>query len=63
MNEYNVWMRSTPGFYAQYDGKVTVRADNDEDAIEEAFRELKRTAFPDRSRSMWRVEKVERVFN
>lgn len=46
--------------YAQYDGKVTVYADNDEDAIDMALLKLKRGAFPDRSRDMWIVEKVER---
>jgi hypothetical protein len=58
---YRVWMRSFPGFYEQYDGKVDVWAWNETDAEEKAFMELKRGAFPDRSRSMWRVEKVERL--
>jgi hypothetical protein len=61
MNDYKVWMCSKSGPYAQYDGAVKVRASNDEDAIEEAFRILKRGAFPDRSRDMWRVQRVERV--
>lgn len=60
MKKYEVWMRSRPGMYAQYDGKVTVYADNDEDAIDMALLKLKRGAFPDRSRDMWIVEKVER---
>lgn len=58
---YKVWVRSVPGFYEQYDGCLTVFADDSEQAIDRAFAELKRTAFPDRSRSMWRVEKVERI--
>ena len=61
MIRYNVWIRSVPGFYAQYDGKVPVYAENEDEAVERAFRELKRTSFPDRSRDMWRVERVERV--
>jgi len=62
MKKYNVWIKSVPGFSAQYDGKVTVFADDDDEAIELAFRKLKNGAFPERSRSMWKVEKVERVF-
>lgn len=58
---YAVHMRSVPGFYAQYDGAVKVWAEDEEQAIERAFRELKRTSFPDRSRSMWKVERVECV--
>ena len=56
---YRVWIRSTPGFYAQYNGKVDVVADDPEQAEDRAFRELKRGAFPDRGRSMWQVEKIE----
>lgn len=59
--KYHVWLRSVPGFYEQYDGKVSVYARDDDEAIELAFDKLKRGAFPDRSRSMWRVEKVERI--
>ena len=61
LNKYSVWLRSRPGFYERYDGKVDVWAENDDDAIERAFRELKRGAFPDRSRDMWRVDRVERI--
>lgn len=61
MRKYRVWMRSVPGFYAQYDGSVEVFADSDGDAIEEAYQKLKRSAFPERSRSMWRVIKVELI--
>ncbi len=60
MNNYKVWLSSRPGMYAQYDGAVKVRAENDSDAIEEAFRILKRNSFPDRSRDMWKVDLVER---
>lgn len=58
MKQYEVWIRSLPGFYAQYDGKVDVWADNEEAAEDLAFLKLKRGAFPDRSRSMWQVEKI-----
>jgi len=59
MKDYRVWVRSVPGMYEQYDGYVDVWAENDGDAIEKAFRKLKRESFPDRGRDMWRVEKVE----
>lgn len=59
--KYRVWMRSAPGFYEQYSGKVDVFAESEDQAIDRAFQELKRGAFPDRSRNMWRVEKVERI--
>lgn len=61
MNRYRVWLRSRPGFYAQYDGKVDVRADDEAEAKKLALRELRRTAFPDRNDSMWHIEKVEVV--
>ena len=59
--KYDVWIRSVPGMYAQYDGKVTVYALDEEDAVERAFKKLKTGAFPERSRSMWKVEKIEEV--
>jgi hypothetical protein len=58
-HKYKVHMTSTPGFYAQYNGSVDVWAKDEEDAIEKAFRELKRGAYPDRSRNMWKVNRVE----
>ena len=58
---YKVWMKSTPGFYAQYDGSISVFAESEDEAIEEAFKKLKRNSFPDRSRDMWKIEKVECV--
>lgn len=58
---YSVHMSSVPGFYAQYEGDVKVWAEDEDQAIERAFRELKRGAFPDRGRSMWKVGKVERI--
>jgi acylphosphatase len=62
VKQFEVWLRSVPGFYTQYDGKVEVCADNEDEAVERAFDKLRRTSFPDRSRSMWRIEKVERVW-
>lgn len=62
MKKYFVWLRSRPGFCAQYDGKVEVLADDDDEAIELALLKLKRGAFWDRDNSMWKVDKVERVF-
>lgn len=59
---YAVTISSIPGFYAQYEGEVKVWAADEDEAIERAFRELKRGAFPDRGRSMWKVKKVERVY-
>ena len=61
MKRYKVWMRSVPGAYEQYDGYVEVVAEDDEDAVERAFAKLKRTSFPDRNRSMWKVDRVERT--
>ena len=61
--KYKVKMQSRPGFYAQYGGYVTVYANNEEEAVDAAFRELKRGAFPDRGRSMWRVEEVKRAWD
>lgn len=59
LNRYEVHMSSVPGFYAQYSGSVKVYAEDEQQAIERAFRELKRGAFPDRGQSMWKVGRVE----
>jgi hypothetical protein len=56
---YRVWIRSVPGFYAQHDGYVDVVAHDVEDAVRKALDKLRRTSFPDRTRDMWRIEKVE----
>ncbi len=61
LNKYKVYIRSKPGMYEQYSMCVRVDAYNDEDAIDQALLKLKRGAFPDRTRDMWRVEKVERL--
>lgn len=63
LNPYKVFLRSKPGMYAQYDGFVPVLAANDDDAVDKAFSKLRRTSFPDRNRSMWTVDRVEREFN
>lgn len=62
MKKYKVELRSKPGMYEQYEGTVEVSAADDTHAIEMAFRKLKRGAFPDRSRSMWKVISVTRIF-
>ena len=62
MKKYRVWIKSKAGFVAQYSGKVDVLATDDDDAIDRAMARLKYGAFPDRDRSMWIVERVERIF-
>jgi hypothetical protein len=61
LSRFRVWIRSVPGFYEQYDGKVDVWAEDDEQAKERAFAELKRGVFPERSRDMWKVERIEKL--
>lgn len=63
MKKFKVFLRSRPGMYAQYDGAVTVFADDEDEAVDRALDKLKRGSFPDRDRSMWKVEKVERVWS
>ena len=57
---YRVWLRSKPGMYEQYKGKVDVTAFSEDDAVETALRKLRAGAFPDRTADMWIIEKVER---
>lgn len=58
--KFRVWMHSPPSpGWTYYDGKVDVFADDDEQAIERARRELKRGAFFDRPESSWVVDRVE----
>ena len=59
MRQFRVWLRSVPGFYEQYDGKVDVWAEDEDQAKDRAFLELKRGAFPDRARNMWKIERIE----
>lgn len=61
MKNYRVWLKSVPGMFAQYDGKVEVRASSEDDAINMALRKLRTGAFPDRTNNMWKIEKVERI--
>lgn len=63
LKRYAVTLKSTPGFYAQYGpADVTVFAADEDEAVDKAFRELKRGAFPDRTRDMWRVLGVRVVW-
>lgn len=62
MNKYKVFIRSRPGFYEQYSGTVEVTAENEDDAVDAAFRKLKAGAFPDRNKDMWKLEEVTRVY-
>lgn len=62
MNKYIVRLTSKPGFYSQYTGNVEVYANNDEEAVDNAFSKLKRGSFPDRDRNMWRVLSVSRNY-
>lgn len=59
---YRVYLRSTPGFYAQYDGHVDVvsRSSDRDDIFRAAVRQLARGAFFDRpSLDFWKLEKIE----
>ena len=59
---YVVHLRSKPGMYEQYKGKVKVTAFDEDSAVEAALRKLRITSFPDRTADMWIIEKVERRF-
>ncbi len=48
--------------YEQYSGTVEVTAENEDDAVDAAFRKLKAGAFPDRNKDMWKLEEVTRVY-
>ena len=61
MRKYDVWLRSKPGMWVLYNGKVTVNAKNSGEAIDRAKTRLKQTSFPDRGIDAWIVEKVEIV--
>ena len=61
-HQYVVTLKSRAGMYEQYGpGDVKVWALDEAEAVEKAFRELKRGAFPDRSRDMWVVLAVRRI--
>lgn len=58
-----IWVRSTSGMYAQYDGYVDVHMHvDDDDYFGAAVKELARTSFPDRkSRAFWIFERMEEL--
>lgn len=59
---FRVWMHSTPSPGLEfYKGKVDVFADDADEAKDRALHQLRRGAFPDRSASMWVVEKIETI--
>lgn len=59
---YRVYLHSTPSPGMEYyDGYVDVVADDEEQAVDRAMDKLSRTSFPDRNRSCWRVDRVERI--
>lgn len=63
LKRYAVTLQSRAGPYAQYGpGDVKVWARDEDEAVEKAFRELRRGAFPDRGPDMWRVLAVTRSF-
>jgi hypothetical protein len=62
MNKYKVLIASRPGFYEQYSGTVEVTAENEDAAVDAAFRKLKSGSFPDRNKDMWKVKEVARIF-
>lgn len=63
LRRYRVWMRSTPGMYAQYDGHVdvTTRDDDSYGIFMAAVRELRLTSFPDRGAGCWKLERFEAI--
>ncbi|MEX3929777.1 hypothetical protein AB4Y36_38200 [Paraburkholderia sp. BR10936] len=60
---WRVWLRSTPGMWATYDGYVDLYAPRgaDEDSLfREAVRRLSRSSFPDRpSLASWQFDSAE----
>lgn len=59
MSNYKVRYESKPGVYTHYSGIKTVAADCEGDAKEQAFRMI-RKSFPDRTRSMWIFNVIEK---
>lgn len=58
---YTIEYSSVPGMYAQYNGEFNIRADDDEEAFEQAFFKLKRDCFRDRSSDMWKFKITNRI--
>lgn len=54
--KYTVLCTTVPGMFAQYQCEQEVFAEDEEQAIDMAWRKLKRGAFYDHSHSMWRFE-------
>lgn len=63
MNRYRVWMIGS-SMSARYDGYVDVVAEDEDDAVWRAKRELTKPSgtFSDWGPSMFRVRKVERLY-
>lgn len=59
MRVYRINVESTQGLYAQYSYDIDVYALDEEQAVERAFDRLKVGGFSDRSRSMWRIKRIE----
>lgn len=63
IRRYRVWLRSTPGMFAQYDGHVDVstRDDDGYGIFMAAVRQLRRTSFPERGPDAWKLERYEAI--
>lgn len=59
MKKYRVRLHSRSGVWEFYEGHVDIYADNEEEAASLAVDKLKRTSFPDRPRTSWRIDSVE----
>lgn len=62
MKNYRVWLKSVPGMFTQYDGKVDVKAQDEDTAVKNALRKLRTGVFSDRTDRMWKIQKVERIY-
>jgi hypothetical protein len=59
---YEVWLHSKPGpGFEYYEGCVKVWAEGIQEAKERALGQLRRGAFPERSRESWVIDKVVAV--
>ena len=58
--KFRVRLHSRPSpAYTFYEGAITVYAEDSERAKERAIGELRRGAFPERSRDCWVIDKVD----
>ncbi len=55
---YEITIRSRPGFYEQYEKTLRIFADDEAQAEDRAYREM-RLDFPDRGRSMWKTVSIK----